>query len=101
MLTDITGPRPVQPMTVAPVTYPERAASPMPEFCRLPRSGQRCMISGLSRSKLNELILGSSPAVKSVVLRKRGTTRGIRLINVSSLLDYIHQQAAEPVEAVL
>ena len=101
MINDIAGLHPAHATTTAPVTYPNNSGSPTPEFCRLPRSGQRCMISGLSRSKLNELILGSAPAVKSVVLRKRGTTRGIRLINVGSLLAYLHQQAAEPAEAVL
>lgn len=92
MLTDITGPRPAQLTTVAPVTCQDRTGSPVPEFCRLPRSGQRCPISGLSRSKLNELILGPRPAVKSVVLRNRGTIRGIRLIDVASLLQFLRQQ---------
>ena len=62
MLTDITGPRPAQLTTVAPVTCQDHAGSPVPEFCRLPRSGQRCPISGLSRSKLNELTGGEEGA---------------------------------------
>jgi hypothetical protein len=68
-----------------------------PEWLRLPKKG-RCPYSGLSRSALNELILGSEqnggrPAVKSVSLRKRGQLRGTRLINYDSLMDYIASQA--------
>ena len=57
---------------------------------RLPKTGQRCTITGLSRATLNELILGTQPPVKSVVLRKRGNTRGIRLIECQSLLAHLH-----------
>ncbi len=92
MIHDIAGPCPVHPLTVASVTYQDSAASPLPEFCRLPRSGQRCSISGLSRSKLNELILGHAPAVRSVVLRKRGATRGVRLIEAASLVQFLRRQ---------
>lgn len=62
----------------------------MPEFLRLPPSGQRCPISALSRSALNELILGSDPPVASVCLRRRGAARGARLIVTRSLLDYLY-----------
>jgi hypothetical protein len=61
-----------------------------PEFIRLPQSGKYCPHSGLSRSSLNELILGSNPPVESRVLRKPGNTRGIRLIVYRSLMDHIH-----------
>lgn len=60
------------------------------EFLRLPKVGARCPVTGLSRATLNELILGTNPPVRSVVLRKRGTTRGIRLIDVQSLLAHLH-----------
>ncbi len=65
-----------------------------PEFIRLPRPGRRCDWTGLSRSKLNELILpceanGNNPPVKSVSLRKRGSRRGTRLICLESLLAYL------------
>lgn len=64
----------------------------LPEFLRLPASGLRCPVSGLTRSALNELILGDAPPVRSVVLRKRGAVRGVRLIDTASLLDYLHRQ---------
>ena len=65
--------------------------SPTPEFIRLPKSPDRCPYSGLTRSALNELILGQSPPVRSVVVRKRGAVRGIRLIDYASLVRYLHQ----------
>lgn len=64
----------------------------LPEFVRLPKSGTRCLISGLTRSKLNELILSHPPQVRSSVLKKRGAFRGVRLIHVDSLLAFIRSQ---------
>ena len=65
-----------------------------PEWVRLPAPGGRCRFTGLSRSTLNELTIAGSandgvPPVKSVVLRKRGALRGIRLINFDSLMGYL------------
>lgn len=69
-------------------------AKHQPEFIRLPKSGQRCPHTGLSRSALNELILPnlgkSIPLVRSVLVRKRGAMRGIRLIDYDSLLTYLN-----------
>lgn len=67
---------------------------PKPEWIRLPAPGHRCPYTGLSRSTLNELTIpgpanGNKPPVKSVVLRKRGAVRGIRLINYDSLMQYL------------
>ncbi len=69
-------------------------AVPKPEWIRLPAPGHRCPYTGLSRSTLNELTIpgpanGNKPTVKSVVLRKRGAVRGIRLINYDSLMQYL------------
>jgi len=65
-----------------------------PEWLRLPAPGHRCPFTGLSRSTLNELIISGPandghPPVKSVVLRRRGALRGIRLINYDSLMAYL------------
>lgn len=65
-----------------------------PEWLRLPAPGTRCRFSGLSRSTLNELTIpgpanDGHPPVKSVVLRKRGALRGIRLISYDSLMGYL------------
>ena len=82
--------------TTAPVAAPASATSTpsQPEFIRLPKSGP-CPITGLTRSKLYDLISpsednGFKPPVKSVSLRKRGQTKGTRLIVLQSLLDYLY-----------
>ena len=83
--------------TTAPFEIPQRllAVPITPETIRLPRAGERCPYSGLSRSALNALVLptaanGYRPPVRSSVLRQRGATTGIRLIFYQSLIDYIH-----------
>ncbi len=82
--------------SIAPIGFAiEYAKFALPEFTRLPRAGERCRISNLSRSTLNGLILGPQPLVKSVCLRKRGAQRGVRLIVTSSLLAYLHAQIDE------
>ena len=67
-----------------------------PVFIRLPIKGL-CPITGLSRSKIYELILPSEsnnhkPPVKSVSLRKPGQIKGTRLIVLQSLLDYLRDE---------
>jgi len=73
-----------------------------PEFIRLPKPGSRCPYTGLNRSTLSELTLpcdanGFSAPVKSVLLRKRGATRGIRLISFDSLIGYLNGLAGKEV----
>ncbi len=65
-----------------------------PEWIRLPPPGGKCPFTGLSRSSLYELVghieaNGFKPPVKSVTLRKRGSSRGIRLISYDSLMAYL------------
>jgi hypothetical protein len=85
--------------TVDPVTMPPARGIIQrdPEFLRLPRTGTLCPFTGLTRSKLNELVLpcpqnDHKPPVKSVCLRQRGAVKGIRLIVFKSLMDYLHEQ---------
>ena len=59
-----------------------------PFYIRLPRAGN-CPITGLSKSKLYQLISGHNPPVKSVSLKADNQTRGTSLIHLQSLLDYI------------
>ena len=59
-----------------------------PIYIRPPRSGN-CPYTGLSRSKIFQLISGENPPVKSVSMRADTQIRGTRLINFQSLLDYI------------
>lgn len=92
------------PSAYGAVVTPPRPSSPAtpasgPEWLRLPAPGKRCPHSGLSRSTLNELSIPGPanehrPPVKSVVLRKRGALRGIRLISYDSLMQYLASQSA-------
>jgi len=75
-----------------------------PEWIRLPKTGVLCPHSGLSRSKLNELVLpcvanGFKPPVKSICLRKRGAARGCRLISLDSLMNYLSSLPCDEGEA--
>ena len=86
--------------TVTPVTVPPRVVTgPIaPEFLRLPRPGQLCPHTGMSRSALNDLILptprnGNKPPVRSFCLRQKGAKTGIRLVDYASLRDYIRRHA--------
>ena len=83
---------------------PPREASgdgsePLPIWLRLPKAGARCPITSLTRSALNELILGSNPPVESLVLRKKDARRGIRLIRLSSLLAHLDSEAKHQSQA--
>lgn len=65
------------------------------EWLRLPKTGEKCRVSNLSRSSLNQLVLPSArngyrPLVRSVVLKQPGAIRGIRLISKISLLAFIN-----------
>ncbi len=81
--------------------FPPQATSTSiirPEWLRLPKSGQRCPISGFSRSALNAAILpnkanGYKPLVLSRSVKSHKlASRGQRLVNVASLLAYIEAQ---------
>lgn len=81
-------------MTSAPHAAASAAASLKPEWLRLPAPGTRCRFTGLSRGTLNELTIpcpanDHKPPVKSVVIRKRGAARGIRLVSYDSLMAYL------------
>ena len=66
-----------------------------PLYIRLPKPGQQCPHCGLTRSKLNELILATPrnhfrPPVKSLNSCPPGKERGVRLIIWASLKAYLH-----------
>jgi hypothetical protein len=77
------------------ITHPtNQAGSGGPVYIRLPKPGQQCPITGLSRAKLNELILPNQrnnfrPPVASKSLRTLGQQKGVRLILLESLLAYL------------
>ena len=65
-----------------------------PLFVRLPKAGEHCPISGLTRGVLNTLILpmrvnNFAPPVKSISLKKPGAKRACRLISYESLRSYL------------
>ena len=65
-----------------------------PVYIRLPLQGKQCPDSGLTRSKLNELILATprnnyTPMVKSINSCPPGKDRGVRLIIRASLKGYL------------
>jgi hypothetical protein len=62
-------------------------AADYPEFIRLPKPGERCRLTGLSRTTLCELIKAGH--VKAKKLRQRGSLRGITLIVRDSLIEYL------------
>ncbi len=85
-------------MTTAPQASPPATESIKPEWLRLPPPGARCRFTGLSRGTLNELTIpcpanDHKPPVKSVVIRKRGAVRGIRLVSYDSLMAHLENLA--------
>lgn len=89
--------------TTAPV-MPGSEGQITPEFIRLPKPGQHCPYTGLTRSYLNLLVLPCPanhfrPPVKAVSLRRRGCKHGVKLISYDSLLHYLnHFSSTGPVE---
>lgn len=74
-----------------------KSASGKPEWIRLPTK-DRCPHTGLSRSSLYDLVCPTvandhRPPVKSILIRKRGAARGIRLISYDSLMHYLSEEA--------
>lgn len=70
------------------------------QWLRLPRKGERCQITGLSRTSMAELAVpcaanGRRPPVRSILLRKKSAQRGIRLVSKESLLAYLNSVTME------
>jgi hypothetical protein len=92
---DATVPQQTNDPTNEPVPAPNE-----PYYIRLPAPGKRCPLTGLSRSKLNELILPNErnnykPPVKSISPKLPGRSRGTRLIVWPSLKRYLAEQDQE------
>lgn len=69
------------------------------QWIRLPRPGNRCPLTGLSRSTLAELVRPCerndyAPPVESRLLKRKHAARGVLLINRASLLAFIEGQPA-------
>ena len=67
--------------------------APKPEWIRLPKAGENEFFTGLKRDLISALCAsgsdGSSPQVRSKIVRKDGARRHIRLVNLQSLLNYV------------
>jgi len=61
--------------------------TPLPIWIRAPKQGGTDYYCGLTRSKLYEL--ARRGLIKSVSLAKVGETRGTRIFNLQSILEYI------------
>jgi len=59
------------------------------EWIRLPAPGERCPRTGLTRGSYNDLVFADPPKIKSVVLKKPGATRGVRLLHWPSVRTYL------------
>ncbi|HWY50669.1 MAG TPA: hypothetical protein VNW72_04225 [Chthoniobacterales bacterium] len=82
-------------LTTNPIRVIEQNQIIRPEFIRLPKGREHDSWTGLSRSMLCQLILPCrendfQPPVRSCTLRRKGTTKGVRLIDLQSLLDHIN-----------
>jgi hypothetical protein len=83
----------VVPLEAAAEASKQTPENIRPEFIRLPKGGL-CPWTGLSRTKLCQLILPCpendfNPPVRSTCLRKKGATKGARLIPLDELLNYL------------
>jgi hypothetical protein len=72
----------------------QASSTPDCEFLRLPPPGQKCPITGLKRGYLNLLILPCrdndyKPPVRSFCLRRKGSAKGVRLIDKADLIRFI------------
>jgi hypothetical protein len=80
--------------TVEPIRGADHTQLPpgfRPEFIRLPKPSTLCPWTGLSRTRMWQLLEGSN--IKTVCLRKPGAAKGARLVHLHSLLEYLHSQA--------
>ncbi len=82
-------------------SLPDTVRAPVdPPFIRLPRDGERCPWTGLTRAWINKLIFPAEgtndpPRVRSFELVDPGKSRGVRLIDFASLMSYIRSQASQ------
>jgi hypothetical protein len=75
---------------VVPPTNATAASIRESEFFRPPKPKARCVLSGLARSTILER--GVAGDFKMIRLRKRGSQRGIVLIETKSFLGWLHGQ---------
>ena len=75
---------------------PEPAAAVgeiVPLWIRLPKQGEAEPRTGLTRGVISRLC--AEGRVKSVSLKEKGMARGVRLVSLPSLLEYLERLATE------
>ena len=85
---------------ITPPTAPRKSGEDHPtinqaqsEWARIPAA---CAISTVSRSTLYANFDTAGGAIKTASIRKRGATRGIRMVSVPSLLAWLDSYAQTP-----
>ena len=63
------------------------------DWVRVPRA---CSMSDIGRSTLYDNFDISGGEIKTASIRKRGATRGIRMVNVPSLIEWLNSHAEQP-----
>lgn len=92
--------RDAERLTAHPLTVPAAyGTTPLreSETFRLPKPNGRCPLSGLSRTTILEH--GENGDFKLIRLRKRGSRRGIVLVETASFLSWLQGQPAVTKEA--
>jgi hypothetical protein len=88
-----------EPVSSAPRLERGKPVFDFATWLRLPRPGDRCPVSNLSRSTLAELVRpcprnGYKPPVQARLLKRRDAKRGVLLISRESLLNYLNELPA-------
>lgn len=76
----------------ATITTPSGTIAPA--YVRMPAPGRCCPITGLRRGVLYEL--AREGKIKTATLKRKASNRGVRLLNVQSLLAYCAQCEDSP-----
>jgi len=71
-----------------------------PRWIRLPQAGKACFHTGLKRGQMLNLASDPSNGIKVCHLREQGAKRGTRLIDLTSLLEYLDARAASSMEGL-
>jgi hypothetical protein len=78
----------------ATTTAQDQCNAPRPEFIRFPRQGTVEPHTGLARAFLYQL--AKQGKIRTISLRDRNKTRGVRLIVFDSLIEFIRRAGALP-----
>ena len=74
------------------------ATIPQAQFVRVPVA---CQLSGLGQTLLTEYFDFKGGPITTALIRKKGAARGVRLVSVTSLNEFLHShvETANPAKA--